>query len=185
VPPNARSFSVRSNFYSSEFPEWTCSQFNDFFLALLDSSFEPGENQEPNPSDKNLAFYETPAGAVYPVGVNLAHGNTGLFTQCRNGETGCTSGMISTISSCVGEEQLTGTGFDVADPTMGPSGCGASNLDGGATGWLTTRGNVVPGETIELRFIVWDTGDGLFDSLVLLDDFRWSVEASTPGTRED
>lgn len=42
VPTNAKSFNVSSFFYSSEYPEWVCSAFNDFFLTLLDSSFVPG-----------------------------------------------------------------------------------------------------------------------------------------------
>ena len=41
-----------------------------------------------------------------------------------------------------------------------------------------------PGETIELRFVTWDTGDGWYDSVVLLDNFTWSVSASTPGTHQ-
>ena len=60
---------------------------------------------------------------------------------------------------------------------------GTSNFAGGATGWLTTSGNVVPGETITLRFVVWDTSDHIYDSLVLLDNFQWSVDASDPGTK--
>jgi hypothetical protein len=43
---------------------------------------------------------------------------------------------------------------------------------------------VVPGETIELRFVIWDTGDQWYDSLVLLDDFQGSVDASEPGTHQ-
>jgi hypothetical protein len=35
---------------------------------------------------------------------------------------------------------------------------------------------------IKLRIAVWDTSDGMYDSLALIDNFQWSVEASTPGT---
>jgi hypothetical protein len=42
-------------------------------------------------------------------------------------------------------------------------------------------GNVVPGQTMEIRFVIWDTGDAIYDSLVLLDDWVWSVQASQPG----
>jgi hypothetical protein len=31
------------------------------------------------------------------------------------------------------------------------------------------------GETITLRFAIWDSGDGFYDSLVLLDAFEWVV----------
>ena len=37
VPGNAQAFSFDFNFMSSEFPEWVGSQFNDKFMAILDS----------------------------------------------------------------------------------------------------------------------------------------------------
>ena len=63
-----------------------------------------------------------------------------------------------------------------------PGYCGANNLSGGGTDWLTTSGNVKPGETMELRFVTWDTGDSYYESTVLLDNFQWSLQPSTPGT---
>jgi hypothetical protein len=176
VPSNAHSFSIKSNFFSSEFPEYTCSPYNDFFVMLLDSTYT---GTPANPTDKNLAFYQ-PANSsqTYPVGVNLAHGDTGLFTQCVNGPTGCVPpSTAGTISTCMGTDQLTGTGFD-----SNIGGCGASNLEGGGTGWLTTTGNVVPGEIITLRIAIWDTSDELLDSLAVIDGFTWSVDTSDPGT---
>lgn len=172
TPSNAKSFSFSSNFFSSEYPEYTCSAFNDFFVVLLDSTWA---GTPANPTDKNLAFYKS-GNNTYPVGVNLASGNTGLFTQCVNGPTGCI-GKAGTISTCVGTDQLTGTGFD--SPV---GGCGANNLMGGATGWLETSGNVKGGEIIKLRIAIWDTSDSKLDSLSIVDNFKWSVEASQPGT---
>ncbi|WP_437758693.1 MopE-related protein [Sorangium sp. So ce1389] len=190
VPTNASSFSVSTFFLSSEYPEWVCSRFNDFFLALLDSTFEPFPGETSNPADKNLAFYDPPrAGApVYPLGVNLAFGGTGLFTQCVSGPTGCGGGATpGTTSTCAGTDQLRGTGFDTARPPAQfdgePGWCGASELAGGGTGWLVMHGNVSPGEIMELRFVLWDTGDPWNDSVALLDNFQWSSFASTPGTR--
>jgi hypothetical protein len=189
APTNAKSFDVSSFFYSSEYPEWVCSPYNDFFLTLLDSTFVPGPGESSNPSDKNLAFYDPapPGGTVYPVGVNLAFGNTGLFQVCKNGQTGCAGGsVVGTTNTCLSTAQLTGTGFDDANPPPqfadDPGYCGANNLAGGGTGWLTTSGNVKPGETIELRFVIWDTGDEWYDSVVLLDSFQWSLDAAQPGT---
>ncbi|MBA3391550.1 MAG: choice-of-anchor L domain-containing protein [Deltaproteobacteria bacterium] len=175
VPTNAKSFKLYTNFYSAEFPEWTCSSFNDFFVVLLDSTYA---GTPANPTDKNLAFY-TPAGSMtkVPVGVNLGHGNTGLFTQCVNGATGC-NGMAGTISTCTGTNLLTGTGFD--DPNSGS--CDSGSLEGGATGWLETRGNVTPGEIITLRIAIWDTSDHSWDSLAIVDGFQWSTEVAQPGT---
>jgi hypothetical protein len=177
VPTNARSFSVSAFFLSSEFPEYVCSPFNDVFVALLDSTFVPGMGETANPADKNIAVYHSVSG-TYPVGVNLAHGNTGLFTQCVNGTTGCASGAVSgTINTCVGTSQLAGTGFEGTDP----GDCDPNSLIGGGTGWLVLSGNVTPGETMEIRFAIWDTSDHLYDSVVLLDDWVWSTTPIQPG----
>ena len=176
VPGNARSFSVAANFLSADFPESVCGTTNDTFVALLDSTYA---GAPANPADKNLAMYTAPGVGIYPVGVNLAHGDTGLFTQCVNGNTGCSFGTAGSISTCTGTSGLSGTGMDAADAGICNN---ASGLVGGGTDWLVLRGNVVPGEIIVLRFAIWDTGDGLFDSHVILDNFRWSHSVTTPGT---
>ena len=189
VPTNAKSFSLNSYFFSSEYPEWVCSAFNDFFLTLLDSTFVPGPGETANPADKNLAFYDPPpaGGATYPVGVNLAFGNTGLFKACKNGQTGCGGGaVLSSTNACTGTAELVGTGMDILNPPSqfinDPGYCGTNNQAGGGTGWLNVAGNVKPGETVEIRFVIWDTGDPWYDSVVLLDNFVWKVTASQPGT---
>ena len=186
TPSNARSFRFKTNFLSSEFPEWTCSPFNDFYVVLLDSAWA---GTPANPADKNLATYSPAAGVIYPVGVNLAYGDTGLFQQCVNGPTGCTVDSVGgTISTCAGVAELAGTGMDGANPAPNgvvsgaPGSCGVSNLAGGGTGWLTTSGNVIGGEVITLRIALWDTSDGIYDSVAITDAFEWSVEASQPGT---
>jgi hypothetical protein len=184
APSNAKSFRLSTNFLSSEYPEWVCSAFNDFFVVLLDSGWT---GQPANPTDKNLAVYTSPAMQKYPVGVNLAYGNTGLFQVCQNGATGCaTSSVAGTINTCLGTTELVGTGMDVVNPPPAFPGdvgyCGANNQAGGGTGWLVTSGNVNGGEVITLRIAVWDTSDGYYDSVSLIDNFQWSVEASQPGT---
>ncbi|MCE9573899.1 MAG: hypothetical protein K8W52_12185 [Deltaproteobacteria bacterium] len=109
--------------------------------------------------------------------MNLVTLDAGLFTQCVNGAVGC-SGNPGTITTCAGTDLLAGTGFD--DPAAG--NCSADSLVGGATGWLTTRGNVVGGETITLRIAIWDTSDGVLDSTAIVDHFRWSLDTVMPGT---
>jgi hypothetical protein len=47
VPSNAASFSVSTSFFSSEYPEWVCSPYNDFFVVLLDSSFDGSPPNRP------------------------------------------------------------------------------------------------------------------------------------------
>ena len=174
TPENAKSFRVSVKFFSSEYPEYVCSPFNDFFVTLLDSTYA-GPN--PNPADKNLAVYKVNE-ARYPLGVNLV--NVGLFTQCLSGNTGCAQGAIAgTNPFGTGVAGLAGTGMDDAATSL--ASCGANNRVGGGTDWLVMRGNVVPGEIITLRFAIWDTSDNLFDSLVLLDGFAWSSSTITPG----
>lgn len=185
APTNAKSFSFSMNFLSSEYPEWTCSPFNDFFVALLDSTYS---GTPANPADKNLAFYTNAANQVFPIGVNLAAGDTGLFTQCLDGVTGCAPPSVQgSTTACNGTAaELVGTGMDAVNPAPkfanDPGFCGTNNQLGGGTGWLTTTGNVVGGEIITLRLAIWDTSDGFYDSLAIVDNFKWSVEASEPGT---
>jgi hypothetical protein len=176
VPTNAKSFKLSTNFFSAEFPEYTCTVYNDFFVVLLDSTYD---GMPKNPTDKNLAFFQ-PMGSMekYPVGVNLAYGNTGLFTQCKNGTTGCSGGAAGQINTCVSTTHLSGTGLD--DPR--PNSCNPDSLNGGGTGWLVTAGNVVPGEIITLRIAIWDTSDHSFNSAAIFDGFAWSTEPVNPGT---
>jgi len=60
----------------------------------------------------------------------------------------------------LGSGELAGTGMQLG------------NI-GGGTGWETVTAPVVPGETFVLELMVFDVSDGIVDSLVLLDDFRW------------
>lgn len=175
VPMNAKSFTLQANFFSSEFPEYVCSEFDDYFVVLLDSTYS---GATPNPMDKNLAFYQ-PMNSMdkYPVGVNLASGNTGLFQQCKSGTIGCFGDVTGTIT-CSSMTDLIGTGLDMASPFA----CDDDALEGGGTGWITTTGNVVPGEVIKLRIAIWNTSDEMLQSLVVLDNFQWSAVETTPGT---
>lgn len=155
VPKTAKSFSFNLYFLTIEYPGYICNRFNDFFIALLQSSHTSSDPTLQNPFDMNLAM----DAAGNPVGVNLAA--SGLFTQCTEA-----SGYPATKESCVGTEELEGTGFE----------------GHGGTGWLTTRGNVVGGEIITLRLAIWDLGDHILDSLALIDNFKWDAAEYKPGT---
>lgn len=175
VPGNAHSFSIDVNYFGADFPEWVCSSLNDVFVALLDSSYN---GLPSNPVDKNLAVSAEPGSLGLPLGAYMAYANTGLFRQCVNGHMGCESGSVAAqINTCASTAGLALTGMDTAHP----GACDPNSTVGGGTGWLVMRGNVVPGETMTLRFALWDSGDGFSDSLVLLDHFRWSPLATVPG----
>jgi len=173
VPTNARSFTTRMFFFSAEYPEWVCSQYNDFFVALIDSA------STENPSDKNIAIYDD-GQDLWPVGLNIIKTAPGLFRACRSGNVGCQGALPQTFHMCSdGEAELASTGFDAIDVTQSCNGAGFPV--GGGTGWLEMSGNVEPGEIMEIRFAIWDAGGHLFDALVLLDDWRWSLDGASPG----
>ncbi len=132
------------------------AEFNDYVCSSFDDTF--------------VAFLESSAftGNIsfdalgHPVSVNI-----GFFNVC------------DTVMgpSCADGADLIGTGYEV--PVFTSLGFLPA---GGGTGWLTTTAPVVPGETIHLRFSVFDEGDHSLDSAVLLDNFRWeavAVEAPT------
>ncbi len=91
VPTNALSFSYDFRFFSSEYWTWACTEFNDFYLALL-SSGAPGI-----PADGNISFDSL----NNPVSVN-----NGFFEHCvPNGCYTCPDGT----------GVLAGTGMDIAN----------------------------------------------------------------------
>lgn len=86
--------------------------------------------------------------------------NAGFLQVCQPQTAG------GKVFDCpLGTSQLQGTGFE-------PSA---------ATGWLQTTAPIEdPGGTITLQFSIWDSGDGVLDSTILLDNFGFeAVETPT------
>ena len=52
----------------------------------------------------------------------------------------------------------------------------------GSTGWLRTSWPVSGGHQFDLTFSIHDEGDCIFDSIVFIDNFRWSVDPVVGGT---
>jgi len=172
APTNAKAFSFNSYFLSAEYPEFVCTDFNDQFVALVNT---PGGTPSPiaNPVDKNLMTYSD-GKSKFPIGINIAAG-TPLFSVCQSKmeNATCFDSDVSVESCSLGAAQLSGTGFEAK-----AGGC----LIGGGSFWLTTSGNVIPGEIVELRIVIWDVSDNSFDSLAILDGFKWLTNATVPGT---
>lgn len=174
APTNVKAFEFKGYFLSSEYAEYVCTTFNDQLIALLDTP-----NGAPigavNPVDKNLMTYSA-SGQQWPIGINVAHG-TGLFKVCETQATNmsCWDTDVSSASCAKGASELAGTGFE-----MDSSGC----TNGGGTGWLTTSGNIRPGDLVKLRIAIWDVGDSSLDSLAVLDGFKWLFAPATPGTTD-
>jgi hypothetical protein len=159
VPTNVKSFSFDFDFFTYEWPAYVCDLYNDFFVALLTS-------QAPTtPANKNISFDS----AGNPVSVNNA-----LLRVCPGPATVGTYGQ-KTFDCPLGTAELDGTGFD-------PNNVIDFSYHA-ATSWLTTKADVVPGETITLRFAIWDTHDEQLDSTVLVDNFTWTGDgAGAPQT---
>lgn len=164
APPDAAGFQFDFDFYTSEWPEFVCSPFNDAFVAYLTSK---GKTD-------NVSFDSK----GNPVSVN-----NGFFDRCTPGVvTGCSyNGNSMSPSVCAaGTTELQGTGFSGTIQTR----CTPSQFatDGGATGWLTTHAPVAPGETFTLDFLIWNAGDTKLDSSVLIDNWKWLGGTVTTGT---
>jgi hypothetical protein len=173
TPANAQGLQFDFDFYSGEWPEYVCTNFNDSFVAWLQSAAFTGKNgdlnisydSKGNPLSVNNAFFET----------CTMNASTGC---CANqGMSGC--GNPSGTAACTnGPGGLASTGFE-DDGTY----CGGASTGGGATGWLTTSAPVKPGEVITLQYIIWDTGDPNWDSSVLVDHFTWQPGPTMTGTQ--
>jgi hypothetical protein len=146
VPQNVNSLRFQFHFFSAEYPEFVCTAYNDEFLVELESSL--GGNVP-----RNISFDSS----MNPITIN-----NGFFTICSND-----TAKPQTQHCTRPVDDLAGTGYEVER---------LGKPIGGSTGWLTTTAPVFPGDTIKLRFIVFDQGDHIFDSAVLLDAFSWSPE---------
>jgi hypothetical protein len=157
VPSNVRGFSFDSNFYTYEWPQYVCSAYNDFALALL-TPFPMGQ------SDGNI-LYDSMGN---PLSVNAA-----FVSACGcTGGPPCTAGM-KTFTCPLGDGALLGTGFGKdSDPTG----------DHASTYWLETKAPVQPNNTITIVFTVYDSGDGILDSSVLFDNWQWIASPTVVGT---
>ncbi|MGE0784358.1 MAG: putative metal-binding motif-containing protein [Sandaracinaceae bacterium] len=162
VPTNALGFSFSSSFFTYEYPEFICDEFNDFFAVL---------RQDAAGSWQNIVFDED----NNPVSVNNS-----LLRACAPGMAG------GKVFDCpLGRGPLGGTGFGAdslcgtpggGDPYGGGGGATSGQEAGGGTGWLRTVAPVTGGETITLRFAIWDSGDPDLDSTALVDAFRWELD---------
>jgi hypothetical protein len=149
APTNAHSFSFNFQFFSAEYPEFVCTEFNDEFLVMMESKGE-------FVSATNISFDDH----MNPITVN-----NGFFTICANDTSKpqtqhCTQSVVG----------LTGTGYENDD--------GSGRPQGGSTGWLTTTAPVTPGEEVTLHFMIFDEGDHIYDSAVLIDGFTWKLDST-------
>lgn len=155
VPTNARSVRFHFNFYTAEFPEYVCAEYNDFFVAL--------QSPAPDGAAQGNISFDT---MENPISVN-----NGFLSVCKPQTAG---GKAFTCPKGVSE--LDGTGFDEHEWSLFPDDPPETMASNGATGWLETVSPVEPGSEVTFRFAIWDAGDGYRDSLVLIDGFEFLAE---------
>jgi hypothetical protein len=163
TPTNATGYSFNFKFYTFEFPEYICTEFNDQFIALVDPapmgsikgniSFD----SKTNPVSVNIAFFD--------VCDTASKGQWGQWCEFFGGN--CPPPPNPYCPS--GKAELAGTGFDAW----------AGGTYAGGTTWLKTQAPVTGGEEITVRFAIWDTGDNALDSTAIIDNFRWIANGGT------
>jgi Putative metal-binding motif len=148
VPQNAQSFSYQFQFFTSEYRTFRCTEFDDTFLALLDST----------PFSGNISFDNQ--GNVVSV-------NNGFLDICIDDNT---AGRPPNLCNANFDENalLAGTGYVV-------NGGGPNSDSAGATARLKTIAPAEPGDLITLVFSLHDEGDDILDSGVLIDNFLWEL----------
>lgn len=158
VPNNAKSFSVRYKFFTCEYPQFTCTDFNDIFaLIMTPSPLASGDPMaDATNTTANVVFESREDGGKNVINAN----NTSLLTACKPATA------APKHLACQNESGLAGSGFE----------------GHAATGWLEAK---VPVPTfadgddrvITLRYAIWDSRDNALDSTVAIDRFRWSTDA--------
>ncbi|MBW2453498.1 MAG: hypothetical protein JRI68_03260 [Deltaproteobacteria bacterium] len=148
TPTNAKSFRYSVNMYTWEYPDFICSNFNDFVTAIMIPA--PANNAD-------TTCDSLPCGNIsFDSQGNPLSVNAGFLQVCEAGEHGG-----KTFDCFLGTEALGGTGFE----------------GHASTGWLQTKAPVEdPGGEIVLEFGAWDSGDGILDTTGLFDAFEWDLE---------
>ncbi len=131
-------------------------EYPDYLCAEVNDQFIAWMQPPPaGVANGNISFDET----GNPISVNAA-----FFQVCNvpAGDNSCSQGGA----------QMQGTGFDSWS-------CFADDGEAGGTGWLRTQAPIVGGQEFKIRFAIWDTGDNILDSTVLIDNFQWIASGGT------
>lgn len=169
TPMNARALAFDSMFLTYEYPDWVCTRYNDFFVVLMDDAprmYEHDNVLVDSVNEKN------------PIGVN-----SGLLSICQSTDRAARDDIMCT-QDAARLKLLEKSGYAAGESTCAASMSGGKkDLGGASTDWLHTEVGVAGGKTVRLRFLLWDSGDPLLDSTVLLDNFRFlTTEPTTIAT---
>jgi hypothetical protein len=158
-PKNVKGFAFDFMFMSTEWPEFLCQVYDDTFYGIVTTqainggapanvSYDP----QNRPISVNVGFFELPREWTTPIDGTPYGEPLGFDSSCP-----------FPTGNCVLPEYC-------ADHPEGALG-----YQGSTTGWLTTSAPISPlDETIFVVFSIHDESDGVLDSLVLIDNFRWT-----------
>lgn len=163
APINAGSFSIDFNFFSMEYPAYACRGYNDTFLVMLTSN-----------------KYKTPTQIAFDTSGGRINVNNTFFIACNDVVAGDNLGYTHTCTQPL--STLNGTGYEIKYGATSLT-LGNMNKGSGGTNWLKTTAPIDAGETFTLSLIIFDEGDGIMDSAINVDNFRWgSSTLSNPVT---
>jgi hypothetical protein len=109
--------------------------------------------------------------AEYPEWVHTSYNDTFYVVQSSAALT-----KVQNISFDLKGQPLTvnnGWFENPSSPTQSISGTGYHGSVGSSSGWLTTKSPAKSGETMTLTFWIHDEGDHIYDSAVIIDNWRW------------
>lgn len=152
-PQNAVGFSFEFNYFTTEWPHYVCTSYNDVFTALL----------APAPfgqTDGNITF-DSQGNAVTVNNVFLE------ACSCPGGPPCSAGGKVFTCA--LGPKSLMGTGFENDGVSTHAS-----------THWLTTTAPIEPGAQLTIRWTVHDSGDAILDTTTLVDHWQWVTGNKPP-----
>ncbi len=176
APKTAGGFQVHYIFFSAEYDDYIGDDFNDKFYMFIEAPSTNGGAR----TVINFTQCRDPDGYHDFVCDDAS------MDYCDQGERYCYIAINTALSECCWYDgcpggqaatNIAGTGFECALSQ-------ASDLSnhGSSTGWLVTGWPVEPGEEFEIVFHIHDTGDGLYDSAVILDKFLFMSKV-TAGTK--
>lgn len=110
---------------------------------------------------------------VNPPPMGSINGNISFDSQ--KNPVGVNIAFFDVCDGCpLGPNEMQGTGFNQWN-------------NAGATGWLLSQAPIKGGQEFIIRWAIFDTGDGLFDSTTIVDNFQWIANGGsvTVGTVTD
>jgi hypothetical protein len=175
VPSNAKAMSFDFAFFSTEFNEYWNSPFNDAFFALVTSKKIDRKNVAKDSKGLaltvNSGFFQLCPAPPGPSGLSKPEALSKAPCVGVNGNPSATPPVIGTLKGTY----FDGEGIGSTDDTISTSSDAGTTkyVYGGGSGWLTTKFEVEPGESLIIRFMVMDTSDGALDSAAIVDNIRW------------